>query len=171
MSKEGLYYLKGPIPSTPLPGEDPEPWGQTEIVGKALPRVDAYERVSGGAVYPSDVVLPAMNEGDAVSRGQRLCDLENSVEQEQVALARAKVALAQKALELSDDEMKRAEKLYKKRVDTEYQYTQAKLQKELELKRLKVAAHELDLSKARLDQTVLRSTIDGRVYKAGFPGF
>ncbi len=30
------------------------------MVGKPLPRVDGYERVSGTAVYPSDLVLPDM---------------------------------------------------------------------------------------------------------------
>jgi xanthine dehydrogenase YagR molybdenum-binding subunit len=38
----------------------PEPWGETRIVGKAIPRVDGYERVSGAAVYPIDVTLPDM---------------------------------------------------------------------------------------------------------------
>ena len=30
------------------------------IVGKAIPRVDAYERLSGAAIYPLDVLLPDM---------------------------------------------------------------------------------------------------------------
>ncbi|RPI28000.1 MAG: xanthine dehydrogenase family protein molybdopterin-binding subunit, partial [Acidobacteria bacterium] len=61
--KSGLYSVAG---FTLPPGEaqsaepDPKPWEKTEIVGKALPRVDAYERVSGSAVYPSDVSLPNM---------------------------------------------------------------------------------------------------------------
>ena len=55
------YYLKGmSVPETPLPDKAPQMWQQTEVVGKPLPRVDAYERVSGTAVYPSDIVLPNM---------------------------------------------------------------------------------------------------------------
>lgn len=38
----------------------PKPWGETTIVGKAIPRVDAYERLSGAAIYPLDVFLPDM---------------------------------------------------------------------------------------------------------------
>ncbi len=34
------------------------PWGETKIVGKRLPRVDAYERVSGTAEFTVDVALP-----------------------------------------------------------------------------------------------------------------
>ena len=36
------------------------PWGETRVIGKPLPRVDAYERVSGTAVYALDFSLPGM---------------------------------------------------------------------------------------------------------------
>ncbi|HSM75398.1 MAG TPA: xanthine dehydrogenase family protein molybdopterin-binding subunit, partial [Desulfobacterales bacterium] len=59
-----IYYTEGlPVPDTPPPGEAPQPWEETDVVGKPLPRVDGYERVSGTAVYPSDVVLPGMCYG------------------------------------------------------------------------------------------------------------
>lgn len=53
------YYVEGPLPETPDP-QAAEPWGETRIVGKPLPRIDAYERVSGTAVFPFDVTLPDM---------------------------------------------------------------------------------------------------------------
>ncbi len=37
-----------------------KPWTETTVVGKPLPRVDAYERVSGAAVYTVDVSFPDM---------------------------------------------------------------------------------------------------------------
>ena len=56
-----LYFAQNmPLPETPLPSGGVKPWQQTKVVGKPLPRVDAYERVSGNAVYPSDVVLSDM---------------------------------------------------------------------------------------------------------------
>jgi CO/xanthine dehydrogenase Mo-binding subunit len=45
------------------PGTAPKPWNKTHIIGKRVPRIDAYERVSGSAVYPSDVVFPDMLYG------------------------------------------------------------------------------------------------------------
>ena len=60
---KGIYYVEGTLPETPLPGKEPPPWKATSVVGKPLPRVDAYERVSGAAVYPSDVRLPNMLHG------------------------------------------------------------------------------------------------------------
>ena len=66
MSKEdkNLYYQADtPVPDTPPPGKAPAPWKKTRFVGKPVTRVDAYERVSGKAVYPSDVSLPRMLYG------------------------------------------------------------------------------------------------------------
>ena len=58
------YYTEGvPVPEAPPPGAEPAPWGRTNVVGARRPRVDAYERVSGTAVYPSDIVLPDMLYG------------------------------------------------------------------------------------------------------------
>ena len=66
MSREetSLYYQADtPVPDTPLPGNAPAPWKKTQVVGKSIPRVDAYERVSGRALYPSDLSLPRMLYG------------------------------------------------------------------------------------------------------------
>jgi CO/xanthine dehydrogenase Mo-binding subunit len=64
MAKEQDYYVESiPVPETPLPGAAPKPWGKTRVVGKPLPKVDAYERLSGRAVYPSDVSFPGMLYG------------------------------------------------------------------------------------------------------------
>ena len=58
--KEPKPYFRGPYePSTPEPQERLEPLkGETRIIGKALPRIDAYERVSGAAQYTYDVTFP-----------------------------------------------------------------------------------------------------------------
>lgn len=62
--KERLYYVQAiPVPETPKPSHTPSPWKETKVIGKRLPRVDAYERVSGSAVYPSDTSLPDMLYG------------------------------------------------------------------------------------------------------------
>ena len=62
--KKRIFESPGtPVPDIPRTGDPPPHWGQTRIVGKAVPRVDAYERVSGTAVFPSDVSLPNMLHG------------------------------------------------------------------------------------------------------------
>ena len=62
--QKGLYYVQGlPVPETPVTRKSDESWEITRVVGKPLPRVDAYERVSGSAIYPSDLSLPEMLYG------------------------------------------------------------------------------------------------------------
>ena len=62
--KEDSIIVQGlPVPETPKPSRVSAALGKTEVVGKPLPRVDAYERVSGSAVYPSDYPLPDMLYG------------------------------------------------------------------------------------------------------------
>ncbi len=53
-------FRAGFEPPAAAPEEKIQPWGETRLVGKALPRVDAYERVSGHAQYTADVILPDM---------------------------------------------------------------------------------------------------------------
>jgi CO/xanthine dehydrogenase Mo-binding subunit len=62
--QNNIYYTEGlSVPETPAAGEEPGFWKQTHVVGKRISRVDAYERVSGAAVYPSDIKLPNMIYG------------------------------------------------------------------------------------------------------------
>lgn len=62
--KERLYYVQNiPVPGTPKPSHTPSAWKKTKVIGKRLPCVDAHERVSGSAVYPSDTSLPDMLYG------------------------------------------------------------------------------------------------------------
>ena len=63
MNRETPYWLEESVPETPQSEEYPNAWQTTEIVGTRTPRVDAYERVSGSAVYPHDVSLPEMLHG------------------------------------------------------------------------------------------------------------
>ena len=60
---EGRYYLTEVPPETPDAGADPAPWTATTVVGKRLPRIDGYDRVSGSATYTADVILPGMLYG------------------------------------------------------------------------------------------------------------
>jgi xanthine dehydrogenase YagR molybdenum-binding subunit len=63
MDKETSYHIDGAVPETPESTEYPSPWKKTKVVGTRVPKVDAYERVSGTAVFPHDVSLPDMLHG------------------------------------------------------------------------------------------------------------
>jgi len=125
----------------------------------------AGRKVFVGSPLTKRITKIYVKEGDWVKLGQRICDLENSVEKKQVELSLAKVALAQKSFVLSTDDLKRTKKLFKTKINSESKYTQAKINNELDLKRIKVANSELNVAKAKQEQTILRSPIEGLVYK------
>jgi len=46
--EETLYLAQAvPVPETPKPKQDPSGWKKTEVIGKRLPRVDAYDESAG----------------------------------------------------------------------------------------------------------------------------
>ncbi|MCP4899321.1 MAG: xanthine dehydrogenase family protein molybdopterin-binding subunit, partial [bacterium] len=63
MKDADAYFVDGPVPETPENPQHEETWAKTRVVGTRQPHVDAYERVSGTAVYPHDVSLPDMLHG------------------------------------------------------------------------------------------------------------
>jgi xanthine dehydrogenase YagR molybdenum-binding subunit len=63
MTDKNAYHIDGPVPETPENDPNAGFWHETRMVGTRQSRVDAYERVSGTAVYPHDVSLPEMLHG------------------------------------------------------------------------------------------------------------
>ena len=106
-----------------------------------------------------------VKEGDPVKRGQRLLTLEREVEAAQFQVTLAKVEAFRRTLAISRDIVKRKESLYAKDADTEYAYTQARLQVELDMSNLALAEKEVELARAQLDRLELRSPVDGILYK------
>ena len=49
-----------------VPDDEPQPWDadtQLRVVGRAVPRIDARDKVTGRAVYTRDIHLPGMLYG------------------------------------------------------------------------------------------------------------
>jgi len=162
----GLAFILSSLKKSSAPPQVAPPQKLADAPMRLYGQIEPEGReVLVGPTMSKRVVEVFVKEGDAVKIGQRLCNLESNVEQEQVNLAASRMALAQKSLELSNDDLNRTRGLYAKQVDSEYKFTQASLQNAMELKRLKVAGSELDVTKAKFEETVLRSPIDGVVYK------
>jgi len=106
-----------------------------------------------------------VKEGDIVTKGQVLCDLDSDVETAQLNLALAKINSAKKSLEITQDDYKRKKNLFAKNTDSEFSYTQARLKAELDANSIAVAEREAELAKAQREELRLKSPIDGLVYK------
>jgi xanthine dehydrogenase YagR molybdenum-binding subunit len=57
------YHIDGAVPETPENDPGSGAWSTTTVIGTRQPKIDAYERVSGSAIYPQDVSLPEMLHG------------------------------------------------------------------------------------------------------------
>ena len=131
---------------------------------KAPARVYGTVEQAGREVFVSppitrEVLQIYVKEGASVKQGQMLCALDNDVEWSQLHLAETKAETAQKTLEISRDDMKRKKDLYKKKVDSEYGYTQSRLKVELDLSSLRVALKEVELAETQLEQLQRRACL------------
>ena len=111
------------------------------------------------------VLAVYISEGDTVVEGQPLCLLDNEIELKDLALARAGVKAAEKALELSRDYFERQKQLFQDKAISELAYTTSRIEAELDSANLEVARAELRKVELLLDRLELRSPISGRVYK------
>jgi multidrug efflux pump subunit AcrA (membrane-fusion protein) len=157
-----LYSLM--IASSPPQAAEPP------VLSESPARVYGAVEPAGREVFVSppvtkEVVQIFVKEGDTVRKGQVLCLLDNDVERAELALAEAKVASAERSIDITSDDMSRKKTLYSQKVDSEFGYTQSRLKKELDVSNLRVALREVELATARLKELEMTSPVDGKVYK------
>ena len=95
------------------------------VLSESPARVYGTIEPAGREVFVSppltkEVVGTFVKEGDAVTKGQLLCSLDNDIERAQLKLAQAKVESAQRALAIIQDDMKRKKDDFSKKVRSEF---------------------------------------------------
>jgi len=161
----GVFFIIRTLLQSPPPQV-----AQPPDLSQAPARVYGKVEPAGREVFVTSsvtrrIIRIYVKEGSPVKQDQILLSLESNIEEAQLRVALAKAESIRKALAINQDILRRRETLYAKDADTEYAFTQAKLQVELDLSNLALAEKEVELVKAQLDQLVLRSPIDGFIYK------
>ena len=160
-----LFMVRAFVKSSP-PMQVAEPPALNESPARVYGAIEpAGREVFVSPPQTKEVIRVYVEEGDEVKEGQTLCWLDSEVELAQLQAARARIEAAKKILAISQDDMKRKKDLYAKKVDSEFRYTQARLQVELEQSNITVALKEAALAQSRIEQLELKSPIDGKVYK------
>ena len=160
-----LFMVRAFVKSSP-PMQVAEPPALNESPARVYGAIEpAGREVFVSPPQTKEVIRVYVKEGDEVKEGQTLCLLDSEVELAQLQAARARIEAAKKILAISQDDMKRKKDLYAKKVDSEFRYTQARLQVELEQSNITVALKEAALAQSRIEQLDLKSPIDGKVYK------
>jgi len=160
-----VFIVRTLIRSSPTPQV-----AQPPDLSQAPARVYGKIEPAGREVFVASPVTRRIarirvQEGDAVKQGQVLLSLESEIERARLQVALAKVESLRRTVIIDQDILKRRESLYAKEADTEYAFTQARLQVELDLSNLVLAEKEVDLARTELDRLELRSPVDGLVYK------
>lgn len=106
-----------------------------------------------------------VNVGDLVKKDQPLVILDSIEEKSRVEIAKAEVEQRKAQLALSEDKFKRNEPLFSQQVINEFDFTQSKLDVDVQKALLQVAEKNLLDAQTRLDQLTLKSPIDGKVYR------
>jgi multidrug efflux pump subunit AcrA (membrane-fusion protein) len=162
----GIFFIIRTLSQSSSPPQVSRP----PDLGRAPARVYGKVEPAGREVFMASpvtrkIVRIHVKEGSSVKLGQILLSLESEVEKAQLQVALAKVESIRKTLAIDQDIMERQESLYAKEVDSEYAFTQAKLQVELDLSNVTLAEKEVDLARAQMAQLELFSPIDGVIYK------
>ena len=160
-----LFMVRAFVRSSP-----PMKVAEPPVLNESPARVYGAIEPAGREVFVSppqtkEVVQIFVKEGDRVKEGQTICVLDSEVELAQLQAAEARIEAAKQVLAITQDDMKRKKDLYAKKVDSEFNYTQARLQVELEQINITVALKEAALARSRIEQLELKSPIDGKVYK------
>lgn len=154
MRKASAPYEKGKIPSI------------KEAPVRIYGRVEPLDReVFLGPQQAKKIVKIYVKEGQYVKKGDIILELDAEVERQALNLALTKISEYERRLDIVLDELRRKKELLKEEIIPEFNVTQKKLEARLIEQQIEVAKEEAKLRKKELDTLILRSPIDGFIYK------
>jgi len=106
-----------------------------------------------------------VEEGQDVSAGQALCEIESDVARQALQVAIARVEELRARLELVLDELKRKQPLMESGFIAQIEVSQKLLEAQLLRKQISTAEAEVELNRRELELLTLRSPVDGHLYK------
>lgn len=103
--------------------------------------------------------------GDPVKVGEPLVQLDNEIEKARVETLKAELEARKAALKINLDRVERNRKLIPANVIDEFEYKQSELDYDLTKAQVEVAEKNLLAAQAELDRLLLKSPIEGKVYR------
>lgn len=126
-------------------------------------RVDGDENVTVSGKMAGTINRILVNEGDEVSEGQTLAELDNSVLQQ--SLEELKTALA-----FATDVYEKQKNLWDQKIGTEVQFLSAKNNKESLEKKMSTLKEQIDLSKIKSPINGVIDAVDIKIGQSLMPG-
>lgn len=126
--------------------------------------VDAQENVTLTAKTAGTVTRVLVSEGQNVSQGQLLAELDSDIYQKQLETAQTQLAFA-------TDVYNRQKKLWDQKIGSEVQYLSAKSNKETLEKQVQVLQETIDLTRIKAPLNGVVDRVDLKVGQMAAPGF
>ena len=103
--------------------------------------------------------------GDQVKVGEPLVQLDNAIEKARVDALQAELEARKAALAINLDRVERNQKLIPAQVIDEFEFRQSELDLGVSKAQVEVAEKNLEQAKVELERLLLKSPIDGKVYR------
>lgn len=162
----GLNYVRLAMLKSAAPPEPARTPSLADSPVRVYGRVEPLGReVFVGPVQPGRVIQTLVEEGQEVSAGQPLCEIENDVQRQALQVAVARVEEQKARLDLILDELKRKRPLLAARAVAEIEVSQKLLEAELLRKQIATGEAEVELKRRELQLLTLRSPVEGHLYK------
>uniref|UniRef100_A0A7C4RTN6 HlyD family secretion protein n=1 Tax=Desulfatirhabdium butyrativorans TaxID=340467 RepID=A0A7C4RTN6_9BACT len=162
----GITYVRVSLLKSGAPAEPARTPSVADAPIRVYGRVEPLGReVFVGPVQPGRVSRIWVEEGQDVSVGMVLCEIDSDVPRQVLQIAIARVGELQAKLDMVLDELQRKQKLLPDRAVAEIEVSQKHLEAQMLRKQIVTAEAEVEWRRRELETYVLRSPIDGRLYK------
>jgi HlyD family secretion protein len=139
--------------------------GDLLVSVSATGKIDPIRTVELRSKASGEIIKMYVEEGDFVKKGEVLCELEQTTAQNDYEQAKADLDVAKVNLEIAEKELRRQEGLYAQKLISDQELENTRLKYEQAKSQSVRAEAALSTAKERLDDTVVRSPMDGVVIK------
>jgi len=162
----GLNYVRLAMLKSGAPPEPARTPSLADSPVRVYGRIEPLGReVFVGPIQAGRIIKTMVKEGQDVTVGQPLCEIESDVARQALQVAIARVEESKARLDLILDELKRKGGLSGTGAVAELEISQKLLEAELLRKQIATAEAEVALKRRELELLTLRSPIEGRLYK------
>jgi HlyD family secretion protein len=139
--------------------------GDLTISVSATGKIEPIRTVELRSKASGEIIRMLVEEGDLVKKGQVICELEQTTASNDYEQTRADLEVARVNLEIADKELERQQGLYAQKLISDQELEGSRLKYEQAKSQSVKAEANLSSAKERLDDTVIRSPMDGVMIK------
>jgi HlyD family secretion protein len=135
--------------------------GNLEVTVSANGVIEPINRVEIKSKASGQIMRMPVEEGDYIRQGGLMAELDQTVARTELEQARADLMVAEANLTQSENNLKRAKELFEKRLISAEEHDRVQVETVRAQSQLVRARAQLQLAEERMDETIVRSPVDG----------